>query len=213
MTKPFTEDDLANQLSQDLTWRLREISDLKAAALGADNAARAALLRAVVAIAYAHWEGHVRFSARKYLTHISLRKLTFASLTRQFLRNDFLARLATMGHKGLEERGALIDAILEAGSSRFKRFNEELVNTKSNLNSEVLREIYVVCGVDPTVFQEHQGFIDVILLKRRNSIAHGEDTFIHVGELDNITEGTVSLMRLFSNQLQANAYLRHYRAA
>jgi hypothetical protein len=213
VSKPFSEDDLAEQLSRDITWRVREISDLKSAIRAADNIAQTALLRATLAICYAHWEGHVRFSARKYLTHIALRKLTFSTLAPQFLRNEFLPRLSTMGQKSIRERGEIVDLILSSGANRFSRVNEDLINTQSNLNSEVLLNICRICGIDADIFEDKSDFIDVILLKRRNAIAHGEDTFIAVTELDELTDGTIELMRLFSNQLQASAYLRSYRVA
>lgn len=213
MSKPFTEDDLASQLTQDLTWRIREISDLKTAVRAADPVARPALLRAIITVAYAHWEGHVRLSARKYLTHIALRKLAFKSLQPQFLRNDFLPRLNAIGQKSIEERGAMVDAILAGPQDRFSRVNEDLINTRANLNSDVIADICRVCDLNPALFAGDEAFIDVILLKRRNSIAHGEDTFIDVDELDDVTDGTVRLMRTFSNELQANAYLQAYRAA
>lgn len=213
MSKPFTEDDLATQLTQDLTWRIREISDLKTAARTADAVARPALLRAVVTIAYAHWEGHVRFSAKKYLTHIAMRKLTFSALHRQFLRNDFLPRLGAMGQKSIEERGNIVDAILAGPSERFSKVNDDLINTKANLNSDVIADICRVCGLKPSLYAGNETFIDVILLKRRNSIAHGEETLIGVEELDAVTDATIGLMRTFSNELQAQAYRGAYRAA
>lgn len=211
MSKPFSEDELARQITQDLTWRLREISDLKSATQSADQIARKALLRAILAICYAHWEGHVRFSARKFLTHIALRKLAFSALDRQFLRNDFLPRIATMGQKNIKERGELVDQILAGNRGRFSRVNDDLVNTKSNLNYETLSDICRVCGIKDSVFYGKETFIDVILLKRRNAIAHGEDTFINVSELDDLTDGTIDIMRLFSNEVQASAYLGTYR--
>ncbi len=213
MSKPFTEDDLAHQLTQDLTWRIREISDLKAAVRNADVVGKPALLRAVVTLAYAHWEGHVKHSAEKFLTHVALRKLPFSALNRQFLRNYFLPRLATMAQKAIAERGALVDLILASGSERFSRVNENLVNTRSNLNSDVLAELCIVCGVDYAIFEGKKQFIDVFLLKRRNSIAHGEDTLIGVNELDELIDGTLGIMRLFSNEIQRIAYLQVYRAA
>lgn len=213
MSKPFTEDDLARQLTQDLTWRIREISDLKAAVRNADSTGKPALLRAIVTLAYAHWEGHVKHSAEKFLTHVALRKLPFSALNRQFVRNYFLQRLATMAQKSIAERGTLVDLILASGDERFSRVNENLVNTKSNLNSEVLSELCTVCGVNYNLFAEKRQFIDVILLKRRNSIAHGEDTLIGLDELDELTDGALEIMRTFSNELQRIAYLQVYRAA
>lgn len=213
MSKPFTEDDLASQLTQDITWRLREISDLKTATVTADKIARTALLRATLAICYAHWEGHVRFSAQRYLLHVALRKITFQDLHPQFLRNHFLPRLATTGHKGIKERGEIVDLILTSGGDRFSRVNGDLISTKSNLSFEVLADICQVCGVQISAFADWATFVDVILLNRRNAIAHGENAFVDITELDELTEGTVCLMRIFSNELQANAYLGNYRAA
>ena len=212
MSKPFSESDLAEQLSRDLTWRIREISDLKTAIRAADTTAQVALLRATLAICYAHWEGHVRFSARKYLTHIALRKLMFSALSPQFLRNDFLPRLSALGHKSIQERGEIVDLILTGRTNRFSKVNEDLINTQSNLNYDVLSNICRTCAIDAAIFFDKANFIDVILLKRRNAIAHGEDTFIAATELDQFTDGTIELMRLFSNQLQTSAYLGNYRA-
>ena len=213
MSKPFSDDDLASQLSRDLTWRIKEISDLKSAVLLSDIIARPALLRAIVTVAYAHWEGHVKFSAQKYLTHIALRKILFYLLNRQFLKNDFLLKFTSIGQKSVKDRGDLIDAILDAGDRRFARVNDNLINTKSNLNFEVLCDICYVCGIEPSIFSEHENFIDVILLKRRNSIAHGEETFVDIKDLDVLTDKTIMLMRIFSNDLQNKAYLEHYRVA
>jgi len=60
MSKPRTKDDLYHQLESGRTWRLKEISDLKTITLRSDSAAQKVLLRAMVAICYAHWEGYVR---------------------------------------------------------------------------------------------------------------------------------------------------------
>lgn len=212
VSKPFSDEDLAFQLSRDLTWRIKEISDLKSAVLLSDSIARPALLRALVTVAYAHWEGHVKFSAQKYLTHVALRKIAYSSLNRQFLRNDFLPKLAAIAQKSVKERGDLIDSVLDGGTRRFVHVNDNLVNTKSNLSYEVLCDICRVCGTNPAIFSEHENFIDVILLRRRNSIAHGEDTFVGVEDLNPLTEQTIGLMRMFSNDLQVKAHLGDYRA-
>lgn len=213
MTKPYTEDDLASQLSQDVTWRVREISDLKAAVRRADETAKNSLLRALVAICYAHWEGHVKFAAQKFMQHITLRKFRFSVLDRQFLKNHFLPRLGVLGQKGIFDRSDLVDLILDAGEDRFSRINDELINTKSNLNYEVLMELCHVCGIDRSIFDGKDTFIDVVLLKRRNSIAHGEDTLVGLEEIDSLPDETIGLMRTFSNELQSKAYLKSYMAA
>ena len=136
MSKPNTEADFSDQLDNDRAWRIKEISDLKLLARRADANAQRAVLRALNAICYAHWEGHVKFVARKYLEHIALRKLHFSKLTPQFLRNFFLPRLANLGtqNKSVSEKCRLLDEIIGAPEKRYSKVNDSLVNTKSNLN-------------------------------------------------------------------------------
>lgn len=62
-------------------------------------------------------------------------------------------------------------------------------------------------------FADQSTFIDVVLLKRRNSIAHGEDTLVALDDLDEIANGTVALMRAFGDALENHVVLQTYRAA
>lgn len=212
MSKPYTADDFTHLVISDRTWRLREISDLKGAIRQADDKLEKVLLRALVTVSYAHWEGHVRNAARQYLTHIALRKFDYATLNPQFLKNYFLPRLSALSTSkaNLSSKCALLDDILSASNKKFTRVNDDLVNTKSNLNSEVLREICLICGIASTNFKPYEIFIDSILLKRRNAIAHGEDTFIAKSDLDELSGKTIELMRMFGDALDNEAQLRSY---
>ena len=214
MSKPYSAEDFSRLVASDRTWRIREISDLKTAIRRSDQYLEKVLLRALVTISYAHWEGHVKNAARLYLTHIALRKHQYASLSPQFLKNYFLPRLTAMSSSKstMLSKCTLLDEILSASSKQFSRVNEDLVNTHSNLNSEVLREICLICEVPSQIFEQHEGFIDAILLKRRNGIAHGEDTFIAKGDLDEISEKTVELMRMFGDALDNRVQLKTYMA-
>lgn len=145
MSKPYSDADFSVQITDDRSWRLKEISDLKTAIIraDADTNLRRVLLRGLVTICYAHWEGYVRFAARKYLEHVALRKFNYKDLDRQFLRNYFLPRLAALSisKTSVLERCALVDEILNSSERRFSRVNEELVNTKANLTFDVFTDI------------------------------------------------------------------------
>jgi len=214
MSKPYTEYDFTEQITEDRTWRLKEISDMKAAVLRADVKLRKVLLRAITTICYAHWEGYVRFAARKYMEHIALRKFQYSDLDRQFLRNYFLPRLAALSTSktSISERCDLLSEIVNSSERRFSRPNEDLINTKSNLNFDVFVDICLVCCVPIQPFEDKATFIDAILLKRRNSIAHGEDTFVHIKDLDELTTETVAMMRAFGDALDNQVALRSYKA-
>ncbi len=61
-----------------------------------------------------------------------------------------------------------------SGNSKIK-IETDIINTKSNLNFEVLKEIYELLGIDMNQDIElNRKFINQ-LVKRRNAIAHGEN--------------------------------------
>lgn len=157
MSKPYTEADYSAQIIEDRNWRIKEILDLKTAIKRGDENLRRVLLRALVAICYAHWEGYVRFSARKYLEHVALRRFKYGVLDKQFVRNYFLPQLAALSTSktALAERCALVDKILNSSDIRFSRVNDELINTKANLNFEVFVDICLVCGVPAHPFADN----------------------------------------------------------
>lgn len=215
MSKARTEAELSEQLTADRTWRLREISDLVSSIERADDQLKQPLVRALIALAYAHWEGGVRFAARKLMEHLALKRLTYAELDRQHRRNHFIPRLASIAQSNMNmaDRCKLIDDILDSETWRFGRANDDLIQTRANLNFEVFADICLVCGVSPEPFKEHETFVDVLLLKRRNSIAHGEDTLVSADEVPKIANTTVELIRRFSDELENLVVMKSYRAA
>lgn len=213
MSKPFTEYDFSVQITEDRTWRIKEISDLKNAVLRADEKLKKVLLRAMVTICYAHWEGYVKFAARKYMDHIALRKYKYSDLDQQFYLNYFIPRLSVLSNNELNIacRCELIKDILLSKENRFSYVNMDLINTRSNLSYVVFLDICLICNVPTDYFESKSTFIDVMLLKRRNSIAHGEDTYIAIEELDIITTETISLMRAFGDALDNQVTLKKYK--
>lgn len=215
MSRPYTEADFSDQITADRNWRIKEISDLKNAVNRGDANARRVLLRALVTICYAHWEGYVKLAARLFLEHIALRKFRYDQLDRQFFRNYFLPRLGalTTSKSSISDRCSLIDDILNDSTRRFGRVNDDLINTKSNLNFEVFTDICLVCGLSIDSFVDKATFIDIMLLKRRNAIAHGEETMVSVDDLDVLTTDTVELMRAFGDALENKVVRQDYKAA
>ncbi|MCX7207493.1 MAG: MAE_28990/MAE_18760 family HEPN-like nuclease [Proteobacteria bacterium] len=185
---------------------------MKSAVSDASTATRSVLLKAVIALSYAHWEGFVKFSAQQYFNFIATKRLPFSQLNEQFYKNSFLASLNSLSQNriSIEERFALIDNILLSQGKRFKRVNPDLINTGSNLKFAVLKDICLICCVDFNNFHNEEDFIDRVLLKRRNAIAHGDDVTIGVEEVDELINKTTSLMRHFKNELENVVYLKSF---
>lgn len=214
MSKPYTETIFSAQITEDRNWRIKEISDLKSAIRRGDERLRKVLLRALVAVCYAHWEGCIRFSAKKFLDYVALRRFQYKELDKQFSRNYFLPRLAALSTSktSIAERCALVDEILNCSDRRFSQVNDDLINTKANLNFDVFTVICLVCGVSADLFSDKSTFIDVVLLKRRNAIAHGEDTMVAIEDLDILAQETIGLMRAFGDALENHVVLQTYKA-
>lgn len=214
MSKPYTESDLSTILDADLTWRRKELSDMKAAVRAADATSKSPLLRAIIAMSYAHWEGYVRTCANRYFQHLTLRKKPFVEFERQIYVNSLLARLDALhqSRASLKERCQLVNDIIDGGNGNFSFVNPELVDTRSNLNTDVIADICIVCGVDSQHFEDNRTFLDVLLLKRRNAIAHGQQEYIQASEVDDLVAKTLSLMSAFRNLLENKVYTKAYAA-
>lgn len=214
MSKPYTEHDLSSIFDADLIWRRKELSDMKAAIKAADLPSKPALLRAIIAMSYAHWEGYVRTCANRYFEHLTLRKRPFVEFERQIYVNSILERLDALhrGRVSLRERCKLINDILDGGSGRFSYLNPALVDTRSNLNTDVIKDICMICGVDSNHFEQNRTFLDVLMLKRRNSIAHGQQEYIQIDEINDFVANTLALMASFRNLLENKVYTKTYAA-
>jgi hypothetical protein len=214
MSKPYSERDLSAIYDEDLTWRRKELSDLKSAIKAADPPAKPVLLRAIIAMSYAHWEGYIRTCANRYFEHLTLRKKKFEEFERQIYVNSILSRLDAL-HRGrisLEERCKLINDILDGRDGRFSYINPELVDTRSNLSTDVIKDICIICGVESVLFEENRIFLDTLLLKRRNAIAHGQQEYIQADEIDNFVANILALMGIFRNLLENKVYAKAYAA-
>ena len=111
-----------------------------------------------------------------------------------------------------QESCNFIASILESQDSRFAYVNPQLIDTKSNLNTDVIKDLCVVCGFESDLFETNRIFIDMTLLKKRNAIAHGQDEGVDVRDVDNVIDETLALMEhfrtLIENKVYTKAYLR-----
>ncbi len=214
MSKPYTESDLSDIFDAELTWRRKELSDVKAAIKSADSVAQSTHLRALVTISYAHWEGYVRACANRYFQHLTLRRKSYADFERQIYVNRFLGRLDGLcqARVGLTERCELVNEILDGGKQRFAFINSELIDAKSNLSTDVVNDICLICGVESGYFENKRTFIDKLLLKRRNSIAHGQQELISSTEADGLVREVLALMEHFRTLLENKVYTQSYVA-
>jgi hypothetical protein len=215
MSKPYTEQDLTDLFDADLIWRRKELSDVKSAIKAADAPAKPVLLIALIAISYAHWEGYIRTCSNRYFQHLTLRRKPFSELERQIYVNTFLGRVDAVHRQrvSLKDRCDLINDILDGRGGRFGYMNPSLLDTQSNLNTDVIKDICLICAVDPSHFESQRTFIDIFVLKRRDAIAHGQQEYIQEDEIDDLVASVLSLMTHFRTLLENKVYTKAYAAA
>ena len=90
--------------------------------------------------------------------------------------------------------------------------NPDLIDTKSNLNTDVIKNICIIREVETAHFENHRTFLNVLVLKRRNAIAHGQQKYIQLNEVDDFVATILGLMASFRNLLENKVYTKAYAA-
>jgi hypothetical protein len=215
MAQLRTTTEFSHAITADLTWRIREISDLRSAVRRIDEAFKHSLLRASVPLVYAHWEGHVAVVSRSYVDFLATRRPRYSTLKPSFRLNEFFGPLERLGQSQMSYRQKIefIETILQSGDRQFRRIEEKVISGRGNLNSEVLKELCAYFSIDHTLFEDDYDFIDKILLFRRNNIAHGE--YIEVDEkgLEDMSNRVIGMMRTFNNLVDNDVVLGRYNVA
>jgi hypothetical protein len=207
-----TAEEFTAFITSDLTWRIREISDIRSTA--AIASLPRAVLRASVPLMYAHWEGHVSVVSRAYLDFLALRRLRYSNLKQSFRLNAFFTtiRRMTQARASYMEQVAFLSNVVDSGGSQLRTVDGDILSTRSNLNSAVLRDLCCFLSLDITKFESDFDFLDKILLYRRNNIAHGQFIEIDFDTLQDMSERVIEMMRKFNNLVDNEVNLQGYRA-
>lgn len=211
MAKAASPDAFNEIVTKDFTWRLKELSDLKLVASENDDTKRRGRRRALVVMCYAHWEGHAKYCAERFIEYITVRRLRFSEVIDHFYRLRFANEIGAGSALGLGARMQLVEKILTSGEDRLSRIPDGIINTRSNLNSEVLDEICLVCGIESEDFEDQREFLDKLLLRRRNEVAHGEAVFVDSIDVDDMVDRTLALMRSFRDSLDNSIATSAYK--
>ena len=214
MAQPRTAEEFTAHITSDLTWRIREISDVRSTASAALPPVSRAILRASVPLMYAHWEGHVSLVSRTYMDFLARRRLRYSSLKECFRLNAFFATIRRMTQTRFShpEQIAFLTSVINSGEAQFRHVDQDVLSSRSNLNSEVLQDLCCLLSLDIRQFENDFDFLDKILLYRRNNIAHGQFIEIDVSMLRDMSDRVIEMMRKFNNLVDNEVNLQGYRA-
>ncbi len=89
---------------------------------------------------------------------------------------------------------------------------KDAIDTESNLKSKVLKEIIWTLGLNYSYFEPLEKLIDVVLLGKRNAIAHGEQEPINQNDYLTLHSKVIEMMDNYRTEIENAAVSKKYRS-
>lgn len=208
-----TTSQLIDKIAEDLIWRRKELTELKVLVqmFQGDLVRSRVLIRAAVALLYAHWEGFVKKSSSHYLEYVASHRLPYKKLAANFVGLTLKSKFSELGaSEKISGGNALAEFFCTALDRQSNVPYKNAVDTKSNLSSKVLIDILNALGLDASQFETRLKFIDTNLVNPRNHIAHGEVLDMSVLEYLNLHDGVLDLIETYRNEVENASVLRRF---
>jgi len=202
--KAFDPDSFTVLVTEDFTWRVRELSDLKQVIRLSGNSYAPVARKAGLALIYAHWEGYVVFVAAAYLTYIAKRKPVLARLM------PSLHAVSLTGHiqewqrqrDSIGLRLKMVEIFRSMEAQQFKKVPHGAINAGGNLNFERFSDICRVMMIDAATIITDKEYLDNEIVGVRNRIAHGGNIIVDDDRLSKASDFVLSSMRTFRTDIE-----------
>ena len=208
----YTYDSLSKRLYEEFSWRRKELTLLKSKIPIEKNSLQSAMLRSALPLLYAHWEGFVKLTMSYYLEYVSNKHLRHDELKTTFIALSLQNKLGDLNNSSIENRTKIIDFIFTDLTKQSNIPKKNIINTKSNLRFEVLKEILFILDLDDSHIDRHESLIND-LVSERNYIAHGEHKLIDYKTYENFLTDIITLMEYLKTTIENNAILEKYKKA
>lgn len=206
---------LETRLQDDITWRIRELSEIVRACSECEGTRQHALLRASVPVIYAHWEGYFVFATNAYLNFVADKRLPLRDLKDEFWSLTIRKRYRAQQMTGsVQFNRFLLEIRRDSLNDRtFKKGAFERVSGSSNLRSEVLLFCCSCLGLSSSSFSPYLEFIDKELVETRNHIAHGSSLRFANSSVSVYRDKVVELMRVTKTEIENSVARELYKRA
>lgn len=214
-------------LDEDLGWRKKEISELF---LLTKNTENEVVLKSVILLLYAHWEGYIKKSSKLYLKYVSEQKVALNQLSSNFMatvmKSNINQCLETTNSLTLSNEIAFITKYIKLEGKKFKLNidvdndqDKSVINTKSNLNPKVLKNIYAILGIKfKNPLETRENYINAHLLNSRNTISHGskfdsntvEGLNLSLSDIEKLKNTVFLLVDNFRDELLDFAFYKYF---
>lgn len=217
MKKLRTINMLQDFLDAEFAWRLKELANLKQLIRSSSVIHEKTVIRATIPLLYAHWEGFVKNASVAYVNFVSTQRKRYDELSSCFVAFGVKRLLSDLvGAQKASMHIAAVDFFLTKLGERADLTLKNAVVTESNLSSVVFANIATSVGISTTTYEARYNLIDVSLLQRRNSIAHGD--YLDIGREDcaKLIDEVITMLRAYKNDIEnssiSSAYLRQAKS-
>lgn len=203
MKRLQTQNQLQDFLDAEFGWRIKEISALKGAVKSSPYISEQTLVRASIALLYAHWEGFIKSAATAYVTYVNNQGLSYSELQTCFVVLGFKKTLHdAQQSKKSQLNVTLVEFIRDGLGEKSKLKIDTAINTESNLSAAVFENILQAVGFEVSPYEAKTNLINESLLKRRNTIAHGEYIGVAKEDWSKLADEVLQMLRQFKTDIE-----------
>lgn len=208
MTKIRSKDEFSSFITADLAWRKRELVNLKVL-IEENNKQHDFMMRLAVPFLYAQWEGFIKYAGIAYLNYI-----TYLGKNISQVKQNFVAMAVKKHAKIITNQPSVYKNFEELvnflQSNEKISFLDEEIDTKSNLNGDVFKEIMQKLGLDYQEFSAQKHTIIEPLITARNKIAHGNRESMPREKFDEIYKAVLNMLDMFKTQVENAVYTESF---
>jgi hypothetical protein len=214
----MTKEDFQKFLEDDLSWRKKELSELL---IVAKTSGKEVVLKSVILLLYAHWEGYIKKSSKIYLNYVSEKNIKLKDLYQNFsaiiLKAQVSLCLDTSEKLTMANEVSFINSYLKKQNGKFNITididsldSRDIIDTGSNLKPKTYKNIVGILGLEyKTALSTREQYINQHLLANRNSIGHGspfddtiqDDFNLTIDDVEKLKNIIFSIIDCFSDEL------------
>ncbi len=203
--------ELEDIIAKEFAWRRKELTNIKNLCLSSRCHIKSTLLKLAITLLYSHWEGFVKKSSIAFCEYINGKNIPYNNLIFNFHVCAILESFqGQYPHKNFQSALSLVNGSGIPLINKCKIDSDTYIDTKSNLNSEVLKEITMKIGLDYSLYELKENLIDERFLGFRNAVSHGEYRLIEERDFIELFSEITALIDTFKNQILNSANQKSY---
>lgn len=207
-----SENELEDCIDKEYSWRRKELTNFKNTTFTSRKALKNTFAKMLIVLLYSHWEGFIKQTAIAYCEFLNSKGIKYCDLEDNFkvycILNNFEGN--NFPYKKFSSYIGVIAILNNHLDDKLKIDAERYINTQSNLNSDVLRDIIQKIGFNYADYELKANLIDNTFLVLRNAIAHGEYREVNEETVKELYKEIINLIECFKNQVLNSVSCRSY---